>query len=118
MSQTTYVCIEVDTENISLWKIIDEKLYSELGLSHVVWGVNRKKNNESVACKLPSNLYVAEVSCSAADLCTKVYNILEQYRTTFVAVAMAAPTWSHQDKRFERTISNTWDTEELESRAV
>lgn len=40
-----WVCIEIDLDNVEVWSQVDKILCEELGLTHVIWGINSKKED-------------------------------------------------------------------------
>jgi hypothetical protein len=93
-----FVCLEISTDDIGIWKQIDEILYSKYGLTHIVWGVDEKRN-VNLPCTLPSNLFYAKVSITASELkqlvTEKVRGI---WSGGYSIIALDTKTWSQTEK--------------------
>lgn len=108
-----FICIEIDSEDITIWEQIDKMLASEIGATHIIWGVAGGKNT---ACKLPSNLFYVNTIAEASDVNAKVKDIVTNlwfgaYRT----LTTHSKIWCSSDTPFTKPKLTTLKIKEEET---
>lgn len=92
-----FVCLEVDTEDVTMWKRIDEELATEFGLIHIIWGVRRTEKDKPVACKLPDTLFYANTGMEAHQFSITIQNKLsDMFSNGYKIMVIDDKTWSHE----------------------
>lgn len=89
-----FVCLEIDTEDIEIWAKIDMILANELGLTHVVWGTDKEKNNNT--CILPSNLFYVHTSMPEVILRDKIMAVLNNNWNDGFKLMIMGSSWAYQ----------------------
>lgn len=92
-----WVCIEIQTDDLEIWSTVDRLLASELGCTHIIWGVKKEENNKPVACKLPSNLFHAEPTEKESEFRTRIVELLKSLQLNYNIMVMGSG-WSHSDE--------------------
>lgn len=92
-----FVCIEAETTELEVWNKIDSTLANEFGLTHILWGVDTQKDNNPVACKLPSNLFCGEVSNDLKNMCNNIRERLKYLDIDFTIITMPSKGWSYRE---------------------
>lgn len=112
-----WLCLEVDTEEIEIWTEIDKLLSNNLGLTHIIWGVDDKE--KSLPCKLPGNLFHGKTSsCSEKQLVKSVMEVLKPMGLSYRIIAMKN-SWSHEEiKAPKSSVSEIVKEEDISSREV
>lgn len=91
-----FLCLDIKTDDTIVWAKIDQLLANEFGLTHVLWGVDPRKNNKPTACKLPETLWTSPTNLSARDFGMK---IKEQVKTIwsgeFTIITFPGAGWNH-----------------------
>lgn len=100
-----FVCLEIDTEDITIWTEIDKVLAEKLGLVHILWGVDRK-SKKPTCFKMPGNLfYVKSGFNSPVDFRELVETIIKYMWTGgYNLIIIKDEHWSHNDRVLAKTI--------------
>lgn len=108
-----FVCIEVETEDITIWKEIDNILAQEFGLTHTLWGVKAADKTTPTTCKLPSNLFYGAPTTPETQLSDLIKDRLRHFNTSFRLIAIDN-SWAYRKYENEALTSSVIVADEQE----
>lgn len=99
-----FICIEIDSEDITIWEQIDKAILQELGFTHVLWGINGDAAEKPACFPIPSNLFHACATDTAKNISNTVHTLIRKIcSVAFNLVVIDDTSWSrqHQDVPLE-----------------
>lgn len=81
-----FVCLELETEDVTVWAEVDKVLANKFGLTSVIWGQSGSTTNHP--CQLPSNLYYVQSPIETAYLCDTIKKELDDRSLSFSLVVI------------------------------
>lgn len=113
-----WVCIEIELTDTEMWSQVDKILCDNLGLTHVIWGVEREKNNIPVAVRLPANLFYGVVASTITerDLRLLIVGLLAPLQIGYNLMVIGAGLWSGDrikaPEKYGATVDNSYTCRE------